>query len=58
MKLASRRLVGGVVGNAGIVDPGVVEAESVVVSTEISVEVPEGNVAAQGEEREVVSSCS
>jgi hypothetical protein len=60
--MASRRLAGGVVGNAGIVVPGVNEAEaeadSVAVSTEISVEVSEGNVAARGEGREAVSNCS
>jgi hypothetical protein len=59
--MASRRLAGGVVGNAGIAVPGVIaeaEADSVAVSTEISVEVSEGNVAARGEGREVVSNCS
>ena len=60
--MASRRLAGGVVGNAGIVVPGVNEAEaevdSVAVSTEISVEVSEGNVAARGEGRGAVSNCS
>jgi len=59
--MASRRLAGGVAGNAGIVVPGVIEAEaedSVAVSTEISVEVSEGNVAARGEGREAVSNCS
>ena len=60
--MASRKLAGGVVGNAGIVVPGVIEAEaeadSVAVSTaEISVEVSEGNVAARGEGREAVSNC-
>jgi hypothetical protein len=52
------RLAGGVVGNAGIVAPGVVEAASVAASAEISAGVLEGNVAAREEGREAVSDCS
>jgi len=52
---ASCRLVGGVVGHAGIVAPGAVEAASVAASAEISVGVSEGNVVALEEGREAAS---
>jgi hypothetical protein len=52
---ASRRPVGGVVDNAGIVASGVVVAESAAVFAEAFAEVSEGNVGVQGEVREAVS---
>jgi hypothetical protein len=56
MMTASPRLAGDAADNAGIVAPGVVGAEIVVVFAGVSAEISEeGNVAARGEEREVVS---
>jgi len=53
---ASRKPVGGVVDHAGIVALGVVVAESAADFVEAPTEASEGNVAAQGEGREVSDS--